>query len=201
MSLSNASITRLVNSSVVQNARQAIRQQALLERAIAIQQIPAPTFGEAARAAYLEQCFRQNGLQQVEVDALHNVYGWLPAPDPNAPTFLISAHTDTVFPQETDLSLRHAGTQVYGPGLGDNSLGVAALLTLAGLLEQHAIPRSAHLCFLANSREEGLGDLGGIRGGAGPPGGPGECRHCDRGHGAGAGVPWRDCCAAPQVDY
>jgi acetylornithine deacetylase/succinyl-diaminopimelate desuccinylase-like protein len=74
---------------------------------------------------------------------------------------MISAHTDTVFDIETPLAIRREGNRVYGPGLGDNSLGVAALLTLVDVLREQHLP--ADIWFVANSREEGLGDLGGMR--------------------------------------
>src|SRR5262249_97183 len=51
--------------------------------------------------------------------------------------------------------------QVYGPGIGDNSLGVGALLIAAELLSAFQFPHD--IWFVANTREEGMGDLGGIR--------------------------------------
>ena len=57
------------------------------------------------------------------------------------PAVLVSAHTDTVFPAGTDLAVRYDEYQrrIYGPGLGDNSTGVAAML-VAG---QAAAPAAA----------------------------------------------------------
>ncbi len=162
MSLSNASIVRLSHSTPLKAARTYINRQHILQRAIDIQQIPAPTFHEGERAAKLVADFQALGLQDIRQDALHNVYGWLPGDSPEAPVLLISAHTDTVFPHGTDLRIRQEGERIYGPGLGDNSLGVAALLGLAEVFASTNIPRAARICFLANSREEGLGDLGGM---------------------------------------
>src|SRR5688500_8822428 len=105
MSLSNASIVRLTRSTPLQAAYQSIQRDKILELAIAIQQIPAPTFDEQRRAAYVQTVFEQIGLQKIEMDALYNVYGWLPGKDENSPVLLVSAHTDTVFPLETDLAV------------------------------------------------------------------------------------------------
>lgn len=163
MSLANASITRLATSAPLKAAQQKIERQKIVDQAIAIQQIAAPTFEEQPRAAYVETVFRDLGLQNVEMDDFYNVYGWLPAAKADAPVLLISAHTDTVFPQGTDLTVRQDGNQIYGVGLGDNSLGVASLIALAELFLNSDIPRAASLCFLANTREEGLGDLGGMK--------------------------------------
>jgi acetylornithine deacetylase/succinyl-diaminopimelate desuccinylase-like protein len=164
MSLSNASIVRVTNSEPLIAARQIIQQGLIVQRAIAIQQIPAPTFAEQKRAAFVEQVFRDLPLHDVHQDNFYNVYGWLPGTRPDAPVLLVAAHTDTVFPVETDLSIRQETDRIYGAGLGDNSLGVAALWMLAELFTRFAIPHEASICFLANSREEGLGNLEGING-------------------------------------
>src|ERR1700728_1177726 len=41
--------------------------------------IPAPPFGEAARAAWTAERFAEAGLSEVETDAIGNVIGILPA--------------------------------------------------------------------------------------------------------------------------
>src|SRR5712692_8786818 len=98
----------------------------VIEEAIAVQQIPAPTFGEAHRAAYVYERFKAiDGLQDVEIDALHNVYAQLPGLNRELPAILIAAHTDTVFEASTSLAIQRQNGRIYGPGLGDNSLGVA----------------------------------------------------------------------------
>jgi acetylornithine deacetylase/succinyl-diaminopimelate desuccinylase-like protein len=68
-----------------------------------------------------------------------------------------------VFPAETDLTIRRDQDRIYGPGLGDNSLGVAGLLAVLDTLQKYHIQPKSDIWFVANSREEGLGDLGGIR--------------------------------------
>lgn len=134
----------------------------VIDQAVAIQQIPAPTFDEAQRAGYVAQQFALLGLEQIERDELHNVYGLLPGKG-RAPGILISAHTDTVFAHETDLQTRVQEDRIYGPGLGDNSIGVAGMLALAAELQARRIRPECDLWFVANTREEGLGDLGGMK--------------------------------------
>ena len=111
----------------------------VISQAIAIQQIAAPTFHEQERAKYVAQQFQALGLTQVEIDDLYNVYGLLPGH--RQPGILISAHTDTVFEQNTNLQIRQENDLIYGPGLGDNSMGVAGLLGLATSLQaDHLFP-------------------------------------------------------------
>jgi acetylornithine deacetylase/succinyl-diaminopimelate desuccinylase-like protein len=133
----------------------------LLERAIAIQQIASPTFEEGMRAEYIARGFSALGLRDVSIDGLGNVYARRPG-GPAQPT-LVTAHTDTVFPLGTDLTIRHEGDRVYGPGLGDNSLGVAGLFALVESLNDSQTHTPGDLWLAANVGEEGLGDLRGMR--------------------------------------
>ena len=139
------------------------QQKALLDLCIQIQQIAAPTDEEARRAAWVQAYFHQLGLADVTVDACHNVYARLPGQRAQ-PGLMVSAHTDTVFPQETDLTVRvdEVNDRIYGAGIGDNSTGVASLLLLADTL-RHLPPPPTDIWFVANTGEEGLGDLRGMR--------------------------------------
>lgn len=158
-----STLSALADSALGVAMRDAIDIEALLSDAIAIQQIPAPTFYEAPRAAYLARRFKAAGLRDVARDAMHNVYGRWTGADATAPALLICAHTDTVFPVETSLTVRRAEDCVFGPGLGDNSLGVAGLLGLLALWRAAEFRPPVDVWFVANAREEGLGNLGGIR--------------------------------------
>ena len=134
----------------------------LIDLCIAIQQIPAPTGAEAERAAWVESRLRTIGLADVDQDELGNVYGRVPGAQAR-PALLVSAHTDTVFPLETELRVRRLSNRlIRGPGIGDNSAGVAGLLTLAETLTQLA-PPPVDVWLVANAMEEGVGDLRGMR--------------------------------------
>jgi acetylornithine deacetylase/succinyl-diaminopimelate desuccinylase-like protein len=133
-----------------------------LETALAIQQVPAPTFEEAERSAMVLERLRQLGLSDVASDELGNVYGRRPGRG-DRPALLIAAHLDTVFPRGTDLQVRYEGDKIYGPGLGDNSTGVAGMLHTAQAMQRHDLPNEGDVWFVGNVGEEGLGDLRGIR--------------------------------------
>lgn len=135
----------------------------VIEQGIAIQQIPAPTFAEQHRADYVAGIFGQLGLQDIFIDEMANVYGRLPGAQADLPATMIAAHTDTIFAADTDLSLRRETSLIYAPGLGDNSMGVSGMLGLAWFLQAEQITPMCDLWFVATTREEGLGDLGGMR--------------------------------------
>jgi tripeptide aminopeptidase len=134
----------------------------VLDLAIAIQHIPAPTFGEHQRAHFVLDRFLTDGLCDVEMDDLGNVYGHLPGIG-KAPPLVVSAHIDTVFPANTVLEGSRRADKIFGPGIGDNSLGVASLFGLVWLLRQDAALLPGDLWLVANVGEEGLGDLRGMR--------------------------------------
>lgn len=135
----------------------------ILQRAVEIQQIPAPTFEEQERADFICSFFKEENLADVAMDSGANVFARLPGQNPQAPPLIVSAHTDTVFPAGTDLAIRKEGGKIYGPGIGDNSLGVAGLFGLLWMLRERGIILPVDLWLVANVGEEGLGDLGGMK--------------------------------------
>jgi acetylornithine deacetylase/succinyl-diaminopimelate desuccinylase-like protein len=70
---------------------------------------------------------------------------------------------DTVFPMETPLALQRWEDRITGPGIGDNAVGLAALLGLAQFLKEKNLRLPGDLWLAANMGEEGLGDLRGIQ--------------------------------------
>lgn len=130
----------------------------VIELACKIQQIPAPTFAEKRRSAFVQECFSAAGLSHVSQDSIGNVYACLPGKSSTSPV-VITAHLDTVFPDSTDLTLRYYPDKIIGPGIGDNSLGVAAIIGMAWCLRD----LQRDLWLVANVCEEGLGNLGGIK--------------------------------------
>ena len=134
----------------------------VLESAIAIQQIPAPTFNERERGAYIQDRFLQEGLVDIATDEVGNVFGRLPGKTSSQP-IVITAHLDTVFPLETDLHVERLADKITGPGIGDNAVGVAGLFGLLWELNHRQVMLNSDLWLVANVGEEGLGNLRGMR--------------------------------------
>ncbi len=139
----------------------------LLEFTIQIQQVPAPTFEEKKRAEFVRDLFVGEKLQDVSIDSVNNVFARLPATkkvkNESKPPLIVSAHLDTVFPANTNLHATRELDRIYGPGIGDNSMGVAALFGLSWLLHERKIEMPSDVWFVANVGEEGLGDLRGMK--------------------------------------
>ena len=128
---------------------------------VTIAEIPAPTFHEGDRAKYLASEFRRVGLTRVEIDKQGNVLGWRDGDVKDI--FVLAAHLDIAFEPGVNTKVRKEGARWYAPGLGDDSAGLAALLTIAEAMDQAKVKTHQTILFVANVGEEGLGDLNGVR--------------------------------------
>ncbi|KAF0110960.1 MAG: peptidase M20 family hydrolase [Chloroflexi bacterium] len=135
--------------------------ESVIRYAGTIQQIASPTFEEQHRAQFMLDEFQKNGLKEVHQDIIGNVFGKIPG-GKSAP-LVISAHLDSVFSIDTPLTLQRFERQLQGPGIGDNALGLASLLCLAKHLISNNLQLPGEIWFIANVREEGLGNLLGMR--------------------------------------
>jgi acetylornithine deacetylase/succinyl-diaminopimelate desuccinylase-like protein len=135
------------------------------ERHLALQvslaEVAAPTFHEGVRATRMAEEFRRVGLKDVAIDPQGNVLGWRPGASPDA--LVVAAHLDISFDTGVDTHVRKDGARWFGPGLSDDSRGLAAILAVAEALNDGAITTRRTLLFVANTGEEGLGDLNGVK--------------------------------------
>lgn len=129
----------------------------LLQR---ICEVPAPPFGEQDRARLLSELWTAAGLSP-ELDDLGNVFA--ATGRGSGPRVLLAAHSDTVFPKGTDVTVQRAGERWLAPGIGDNSASLAVLTFLAGNLAGLADGDLPRLSLAAPVGEEGRGDLRGMR--------------------------------------
>jgi tripeptide aminopeptidase len=134
----------------------------LIDIAIAIQQIPAPTFHEEERARFVQARFKEEGLANVSRDEAGNVHARL-AGSRSGKKLVVCAHLDTVFPIGVNLHCEREAERIHAPGIGDNSMGVAGLFGLAWTLREKTQKRAGDVWLVANVCEEGLGDLRGMR--------------------------------------
>ncbi|MEI6289809.1 MAG: M20/M25/M40 family metallo-hydrolase [Chloroflexota bacterium] len=136
----------------------------LIDLTIQIQQIPAPTFDESIRGQFIKQTFTATPgkLSEIQTDHAGNVLACIKGSGTGKP-LVISAHLDTVFPKETNLAVHYEEGKIFGPGIGDNSLGVAGLFGIVWELQKRSIILPGDIWFTANTCEEGLGNLRGMK--------------------------------------
>src|SRR2546427_10001302 len=76
---------------------------------------------------------------------------------------VVTAHLDTVFGPELDVSVARRGPRLEGPGIADNARGLAALVSLGEALTRARVATERPILFAATVGEEGSGDLRGVR--------------------------------------
>ena len=129
---------------------------------IELTEIPAPPFGEENRARRFAEMLRQAGLSDVTIDDVGNVIGRRPGKSGDR-VIAYSAHLDTVFPLETDVTVRFDDEKMYAPGIGDNTRGLVTVLGVLRAFQKTGIETDADILFIGNVGEEGLGDLRGVK--------------------------------------
>lgn len=136
----------------------------MVAETITLNEIPAPPFKEARRAAaYLER-LKAHGLTDVEMDAEGNVMGLRRGTgQPGGPLLVVAGHLDTVFPESVDVRVRREGTRLMAPGIGDNTHGLAVILGYVRALDAAKVKTRRDILFVGNVGEEGPGDLRGVR--------------------------------------
>ncbi len=156
-------VARIAALAEVRSAGEWFRSQEprFAEYQMEVARIAAPPLGEANRAAWLADRFREIGLNDVETDKVGNVFAVHPGYGNRY--VALSAHIDTVFPASTPLNIRQQGSRLYGPGVSDNGAGIAAMLAVAEALQTTRIPHALPFVFIGNVGEEGEGDLRGMR--------------------------------------
>jgi tripeptide aminopeptidase len=136
-----------------------------LEQQRSLCEIPAPPFKETARAAEFRKRLDALGLR-ARIDAVGNVLAER-AGTGRGPTIVLAGHLDTVFPEETDVTVRDTviagATRMRAPGIGDNCRGIAVVLAVARAFQRANPGHDARIIFVGNVGEEGPGNLRGVR--------------------------------------
>jgi len=157
-------ITSLASDSDVKNALDNIEDQEtqLIADLIELTEIPAPPFGEDERGVRFAEMLTEAGLTDVSIDEVGNVIGRRPGRT-GEKVVVYSAHLDTVFPVETDVTVRVEGDTYFAPGIGDNTRGLVAVLGVVRAMQHANLETDADVLFIGNVGEEGLGDLRGTK--------------------------------------
>lgn len=135
--------------------------------------IPAPSHHEEARALIIQEWLMSIGAKHVMIDNQKNVLCLLPHDEscvhnPTRKLVVFAAHTDIVFPDLHMLTVKEDATRLYAPGIGDDTANLVALLAATRYLienphELQKATEKADILVVANSGEEGLGNLAGTK--------------------------------------
>ncbi|MET0675118.1 MAG: M20/M25/M40 family metallo-hydrolase, partial [Bradyrhizobium sp.] len=128
-----------------------------------ITEIPAPPFKEQVRAEYYRKRMQELGLKDASIDAEGNVIALRKGSGGGRPKLVVSAHLDTVFPEGTDVTVKEKDGVVVAPGIGDDSRGLAALLSLIKAINENQVGTVGDILFVGTVGEEELGNLRGVK--------------------------------------
>lgn len=124
--------------------------------------IPAPEKRENERAEFCRKWFEKHGAKGAYVDEALNVICPYQA-DEDRPLVVIMAHTDTVFPETEPFTPREKDGKIFCPGVCDDTANLAVVMECAGYFLREQPKTDCGILFVANSGEEGLGDLKGSK--------------------------------------
>jgi acetylornithine deacetylase/succinyl-diaminopimelate desuccinylase-like protein len=156
--------TALMNDPAIKAALEAAKRNEphFLEEQIRICEIPAPPFKEDLRSHEFERIFKSMNLQNVRIDKAGNVIGVRPGKSAH-PNLVLAAHLDTVFPEGTDVKVKREGKLLKAPGIGDDTRGLMTMLGVIQALSDAHVQTNGTITFVADTGEEGLGDLRGTK--------------------------------------
>ncbi len=157
-----AALKKILNSlSEHSDTLQSIREM-LLANAVMIGEIPSPTGEEEERITFLGNRYTEEGLDNISIDEAGNCMAMIPG-SVGENNILVCAHADTVFNSKIDHAMSVQQNTITGPGIGDNSLGLAALATMPSVLKRLDLQLEDNIILLADTGSLGLGNLSGIR--------------------------------------
>lgn len=137
-------------------------QEELLQLLRDLCAIPAPSHHEEKRAEFCKKWFEDNGFTNVTIDEALNVIAPINVTADN-PLTVVMAHTDTVFPDMEPMPFSEDDKYMYCPGVGDDTANLAVLMICARYYKDNFPGGSDGMLIVANSCEEGLGNLKGSR--------------------------------------
>ena len=126
--------------------------------------IPAPSHHEEKRAEYCKNWFEKNGFSNVMIDDALNVLAPVNLDLSSNDSFTVMmSHTDTVFPDMTPMPVIEKDGFIHSPGVCDDTANLSVLMVCAKYYKDHLPADAEKILFVANSCEEGLGNLKGSR--------------------------------------
>lgn len=135
-------------------------QENSVSQQITLAEIPAPTFKEQARAQYFKSQLETLGLDDVQIDDMGNVYGVRHGTG-DGPVLYVTAHLDTVFDFD-EITVTNKDGVLYAPGIGDDSRGLAAILSIVRAFNESGVQTTGDIIFGGDVHEEGLGNSDGV---------------------------------------
>jgi acetylornithine deacetylase/succinyl-diaminopimelate desuccinylase-like protein len=124
--------------------------------------IPSPSHQEDKRVSFCYEWFIKQGFTDVTIDCAKNVICKVNCNEYND-LIVFAAHTDIVFPSLDTLPMEEHDGKLYAPGIGDDTANLVNLMIAAKYLKNRTVKPNYGFLIVANSCEEGLGNLDGVK--------------------------------------
>lgn len=158
-------VEKVYHSEIFQNAMAFLKQdrEKTLAQQLELAQIPALSNHEENKAARIAEMIQEAGYDDVITDEVSNVYTIIKGSG-NGPKVLIVAHSDTVFPMDTDLTVRKTPEgRIYCPGICDDTRGVAEILSMLRAIKACEIRPVGDIVIGSDVGEENEGKMRGVQ--------------------------------------
>ncbi|NVN19379.1 M20/M25/M40 family metallo-hydrolase [Muricauda sp. HICW] len=158
-------VERLTKKKEVEKAFDIIKsqKQQTTQDLITLTEVLAPPFMEDERGKVFAKMLEEAGVDSLWTDKVGNVIG-LRKGTSGEPGYLgVDAHLDVVFPEGTDVTVKKVGDTLKAPGIGDDTRGLAMLISMLKAMNKSGIKTEKDLLIVGSVGEEGLGDLRGMK--------------------------------------
>lgn len=133
-----------------------------VELLMTLGRIPAPSHHEDKRAAFCKKWFENEGCNEVWIDEAKNVVCKFNC-DRYDDITVFMAHMDIVFDDTDELPMTREGNILRAPGIGDDTANLVNLMMGTRFLIQNKEKLHTGIMIVANTCEEGLGNLKGCK--------------------------------------
>lgn len=130
---------------------------------ITLTEVLAPPFMETERGKVFSKMLQEAGVDSIWTDKVGNVIGLRKGSSGESGYVGVDAHLDVVFPEGTDVTVKKAGDTLKAPGIGDDTRGLAMLISMLKAMNKAEIKTQKDILIVGSVGEEGLGDLRGMK--------------------------------------
>ncbi|WP_318308062.1 M20/M25/M40 family metallo-hydrolase [Flagellimonas crocea] len=158
-------VERLAKAKPVEKAFEHIKAQMpeTTVDLITLTEVLAPPFMENERGKVFAEMLKKAGVDSIWTDKVGNVIGLRKGTSGEPGYVGVDAHLDVVFPEGTDVTVKKVGDTLKAPGIGDDTRGLAMLISMLKAMNKAEIKTKKDLLIVGSVGEEGLGDLRGMK--------------------------------------
>lgn len=138
-------------------------QDVIITNIVLIGQTPAPTFREKKRATVFLERMAELGVDECTTDGYRNPIAIVRGRNPDRAPIFMEAHLDTFYNREIMYDYTIQKDAITGPGLLDNSLGVAVLLSMPYIFRHLGLTFESDVVLAGTIHSIGKGNLRGVR--------------------------------------